>query len=400
MAKQDNSVKNFPNLRFPGFEGEWEMKKLGEIGEVINGLTYSPNDIDDNGVLVLRSSNVQNSIVTFQDNVFVKTETFNPVKENDILICARNGSKNLIGKNAIINKENEGLAFGAFMTVYRSPYNKFVFQWFGTQVYKEIVHKNLGATINSINGSDLKKFVIPFPSISEQEKISIFLSSVDERIITQRKTIEKLETSMRGFREKIFSQKLRFKDKNGDEFSKWSLHKLGDKGEFFSGGTPLTSNKHFYNGKIPFIKSGEINAEKTNQFISDEALRNSSAKLVEVGDLLFALYGATSGESGLSKINGAINQAILCIRTNENNIYLLNYLRFKKESILKTYLQGGQGNLSTEIIKSLVVPIPQIEEQNKIANFLYLINDKIENEKKILHEFETQKSHLLLNLFI
>ena len=119
------------------------------------------------------------------------------------------------------------------------------------------------------------------------------------------KTIEKLETSMRGFREKIFSQKLRFKDKNGDEFSKWSLHKLGDKGEFFSGGTPLTSNKHFYNGKIPFIKSGEINAEKTNQFISDEALRNSSAKLVEVGDLLFALYGATSGESGLSKINGA-----------------------------------------------------------------------------------------------
>lgn len=214
------------------------------------------------------------------------------------------------------------------------------------------------------------------------------------------KIIDKLETSMEGYRRMIFSQKLRFKNRNGDKFSKWGFHKLADRGEFFSGGTPLTSNRHFYNGKIPFIKSGEINAKKTNQFISEEALRNSSAKLVEVGDLLFALYGATSGESGLSKINGAINQAILCIRTNENNIYLLNYLRFKKESILKTYLQGGQGNLSTEIIKSLVVPIPQIEEQNKIANFLSLINDKIENEKSILHEFETQKKYLLSNLFI
>ena len=96
----------------------------------------------------------------------------------------------------------------------------------------------------------------------------------------------------------------------------------------------------------------------------------------------------------------SIEQSFLFLFLNAQQVYLLNYLRFKKESILKTYLQGGQGNLSTEIIKSLVVPIPQIEEQNKIANFLYLINDKIENEKKILHEFETQKSHLLLNLFI
>ena len=82
MAKKNKSGANFPNLRFPGFEGEWKTTTLGKIGQVINGLTYSPNDIDENGILVLRSSNVQNRIITFEDNVFVKAENFNPVKEN------------------------------------------------------------------------------------------------------------------------------------------------------------------------------------------------------------------------------------------------------------------------------------------------------------------------------
>ena len=149
MTEKNKSIRNFPTsgnvpkLRFSEFTEEWELKKLGDIGEIVNGLTYNPDNIDDSGILVLRSSNVQNRIVTLKDNVFVKTEKFNPVKENDILICVRNGSKNLIGKNAIIKKENEGLAFGAFMTVFRSPYNKFVFQWFDTKQYKAVSYTHL-----------------------------------------------------------------------------------------------------------------------------------------------------------------------------------------------------------------------------------------------------------------
>jgi type I restriction enzyme S subunit len=169
-------------LRFSEFSGGWEKKELGTIGEIVNGLTYSPDDIDENGVLVLRSSNIQNRELTFDDNVFVNVNGFNAVLENDILICVRNGSKNLIGKNAIIKKEYEGFAFGAFMAVYRSRYNKFLSHWFDTEEYKEEVHKNLGATINSINGSDLKKFKVPFPKEDEQQRIATFLSSIDQKI--------------------------------------------------------------------------------------------------------------------------------------------------------------------------------------------------------------------------
>lgn len=181
-------------------------KRLSQIGDIISGLTYSPEDVHEDGVLVLRSSNVQNRKLTFDDNVYVKVkeEDFNPVAENDILICVRNGSKDLIGKNAIIDKKIIGLAFGAFMAVYRSKYNRFLFHLFDADVYKKEVHKNLGATINSINGSDLKKFKFPFPSEPEQQQIATFLSAIDTKIESMATQIEKTQTFKKGLLQQMF----------------------------------------------------------------------------------------------------------------------------------------------------------------------------------------------------
>jgi type I restriction enzyme S subunit len=192
---KDENGKNYP---------DWEEKKLGDVGTIISGLTYSPDDINEDGILVLRSSNVQNRRLSFQDNVYVKTSAFNPVKLNDILICVRNGSKHLIGKNTIIDKETAGVAFGAFMSVYRSEYNLYFFHFFDTDEYKNEVHKNLGATINSINGSDLKKFKIPFPSIEEQTKIASFLSAIDEKIEKTTQQLTQTETFKKGLLQQMF----------------------------------------------------------------------------------------------------------------------------------------------------------------------------------------------------
>ncbi|MDO9155219.1 MAG: restriction endonuclease subunit S, partial [Paludibacter sp.] len=209
-----------------------------------------------------------------------------------------------------------------------------------------------------------------------------------------------LKEYKKGVMQKIFSQELRFKDENGEEFPKWEEKKLGDLGTFFSGGTPLTTKRQYFNGNIPFIRSGELNAKITEQYISEEGLKNSSSKMVEIGDLIYALYGATSGEVAISKIKGAINQAILCIRTSLDNTFLLNYLILNKENIINTYLQGGQGNLSAEIIKSLIVPAPKLKEQTKIANFLSAIDEKINQCGVQIEKMEGWKKGLLQKMFV
>ena len=170
------------------------------------------------------------------------------------------------------------------------------------------------------------------------------------------------------------------------------MKKLGEISTFYSGGTPLTSKREYFDGDIPFIRSGEINSDKTEQFISELGLKNSSAKLVEVGDILYALYGATSGEVGICKLNGAINQAVLCIKSNENHYFLFSYLRDKKESITNTFLQGGQGNLSADIVKKIELYIPSIKEQTKISSFLSKIDERIQTQSKIINDLKTLKT--------
>ena len=184
------------------------------------------------------------------------------------------------------------------------------------------------------------------------------------------------------------------------EFSgAWNTHSIGKIGTFFSGGTPASSNKDYYSGTIPFIGSGKISSESVKQHITQEALDSSSAKIVNEGDLLYALYGATSGAVALSKINGAINQAVLCIRTNENKFFLKTWLEKNKERILGTYLQGGQGNLSAQIVKSLKLNLPTKPEQQKIAAFLTAVDNKIEQLSKKQELLSEYKKGLMQKIF-
>ena len=175
------------------------------------------------------------------------------------------------------------------------------------------------------------------------------------------------------------------------EFSgEWTKIKLGDLGSFFSGGTPSSSRKDFYGGEIPFIRSGELHSDSTALSITKEAYDSCSAKMVNKGDLLLALYGATSGDISISRICGAINQAILCIRPQYMDAYFIKSLWEKhKKHILETYLQGGQGNLSSEIIKNISFFFPNSDEQVKISRLIHIIDDRIETQTKIIEEQET-----------
>ena len=181
----------------------------------------------------------------------------------------------------------------------------------------------------------------------------------------------------------------------------WEQRKLGDISESYSGGTPTADKKEYYNGDIPFIRSGEISGDKTELFITDEGLNNSSAKMVQIGYILYALYGATSGEVSISKLKGAINQAVLAIQPHQNydSQFLMQWLRKSKDNIIGTYLQGGQGNLSGNIVKELIVDVPTYEEQKGIGEYFSNLDNLITLHQRKYNKLLNVKKSMLEKMF-
>lgn len=195
----------------------------------------------------------------------------------------------------------------------------------------------------------------------------------------------------------MMEPKIRFKGFEGE----WKASAIGDFTTSFSGGTPTAGASEFYGGNIPFIRSGEIHESKTELFLTEAGLNNSSAKVVEKGTLLYALYGATSGEVGISKIKGAINQAILAIYPNKtvDKRFLANYLQSHKQKIVGELLQGGQGNLSGALVKSISVTYPNNREQQAISDYVDSLDSQISASTSRLASLKQMKAASLQAMF-
>lgn len=177
----------------------WEIKRLKFLGTARNGLTYAPEDVvdEDKGVLVLRSSNIQNDVLAFEDNVYVKTKIPHELilQENDLLICSRNGSQALIGKCALIDKKTAGQTYGAFMCVYRSRYNKFIHYALLSDIFSYYLGTFLTSTVNQLTNQNLYNIRIPIPlNLKEQADIVAYLdkkcAKIDELIAEKQKATE------------------------------------------------------------------------------------------------------------------------------------------------------------------------------------------------------------------
>lgn len=171
----------------------WEVGRLKNFGEAIIGLTYSPQDVEGSGIMVLRSSNVQGGIIDLSDRVYVNSEVKGRLllKKDDILICSRNGSRSLIGKCALISDEAIGKTFGAFMTVYRSRFNQFIYYVLNSNIFNFHLGTFLTSTINQLTTGNLNGIKIPLPPEKEQNQIVDFLKnkSVELDVIMQKKSI-------------------------------------------------------------------------------------------------------------------------------------------------------------------------------------------------------------------
>ena len=173
----------------------WPTKRLSELAEYSIGLTYKPEQICDDGTIVLRSGNIQDGKISFSDivrvNAPIKESLF--VKEDDILMCSRNGSASLVGKVAMIPDINEPMTFGAFMTIIRSAEAKYLYLYFQSQDFRERVSEGKSSTMNQITQKMLDKVEVPFPDKDVRETLSAIASQADKSKFELKQCIEHID---------------------------------------------------------------------------------------------------------------------------------------------------------------------------------------------------------------
>ncbi|WP_115838986.1 restriction endonuclease subunit S [Winogradskyella sediminis] len=402
-----------PKLRFKEFEGEWEEKKLKDFTKINQGLQIAIAERfteEAEGLHFYITNEFLRAGST--KKYFIKNPTESVLCNEDDILMTRTGNT-----GQVVTGVKGAFHNNFFKIKFNSDCDKWFLYYFLTD-YKtqHTIMKLAGtSTIPDLNHGDFYRLKINLPNLPEQQKIANFLTAVDTKLQQLTTKKETLALYKKGVMQQLFSQQLRFKpdvianalkqsheaiSPNETQFPDWEEKRLGEACTFFSGGTPTSTNKEYYSGTIPFIGSGNIYDSEVFSFISEEALNGSSAKIVEKGDLLYALYGANSGEVSISKLSGAINQAVLCIRTNESIEYLYYVLLLNKDRITSKYLQGGQGNLSSKIIKNLKYNFPSLKEQQKIANYLSAIDKKIEAVQTQITQTQAFKKGLLQQMFV
>jgi type I restriction enzyme S subunit len=388
MPKQ---VANVPNLRFPGFEIEWERKRLGEVTIKINsGKTPLGGEsvYTDEGVIFIRSQNINNERLELENSVFISAEINQTMQNsvvlaNDILLNITGAS---LGRSCVVP---DGFTIGnvnqhvCIIRVQKEYNPRFIQPFLSSNKGQSILQSlQTGSGREGLNFESIKRIELYFPPSKEQNKISSFLSLLDERIATQSKIIEDLRNSKTTLGKKIFARQLRFPEFTNE----WNAMRLGEVCE--KQGSNISANKiedNFGDYSI-YGASGEF--KKVNFY----EVENNYIGIVKDGAGVGRLFYC----KGKSSVLGTLD----VIKPNKNvNAYflycLLSCIDFSKHCIGSTIPHIYFKDYAKERIK-----IPPKKEQKKIAEFLFTIDKKIEIETALLNLVIKQKNYLVHQLFI
>jgi type I restriction enzyme S subunit len=384
---------------------------MGDVGQPLIGLTYSPRDVREFGLLVLRSSNIQNGKLAFDNNVYVEMDVPQRVivREGDILICVRNGSKQLIGKCALIDKKNEGHAFGAFMGVYRSDLSGYAFYQFQSENVQRQINEVMGATINQLTNRNLNDFIIPVPPTkAEQTAIATALSDADALIESLEQLIHKKRNIKHGAMQELLTGKKRLPGFSGG----WEVRRLGDVGATYGGLTGKTKSD-FGAGAAQYITFMNVMSNvviDSQIFDSVNVLPTESQNRVMKGDLFFNGSSETPEEVGLCAFLAEnvkdvyLNSFCFGFRFRDidkaNGVYLAYYFRSNQgRELLKSLAQGAtRYNLSKTALLKTAFPLPTLEEQTAIATILSDMDADIAALEEKLNKAKAVKQGMMQEL--
>jgi len=355
---------------------DWEVHSLGRLGEALIGLTYKPADVREHGTLVLRSSNIQDDALAFDDNVFV--DTIIPdrimVRPGDVLVCVRNGSRNLIGKSALLDERTLGMTFGAFMAIYRSQIGKLASYLFQSDIIKRQINEHLGATINQITNKSLNSFRVPLPKDdAERDAIAQALSDIDALITALDRLIAKKRDIKQATMQQLLTGKTRLPGFSG----KWETKNVSSFTSCTTGGTPSTQVGAYWGGSIKWMSSGDLHQKRVADVtgrITQAGLENSAATILPRKCVLIGLagQGKTRGTVAINLTELSTNQSIGAIIPSDTFVseYLFYNLDNRYTELRELSSGGGRGGLNLKLLGNLDIPLPCLAEQAAIAAVL------------------------------
>jgi type I restriction enzyme S subunit len=385
---------------------DWKVKTIGEIFTFYSTANFSKAEMTLYGEVgcvhygLIHA--IENSHYSLSSGIkyYVTKEQakYETIQEGDVIMV--DASEDLVGLNKsveVFNVNNKEYIAGLHTFHLRDINSDYVGIFRGLILNSSLVKKQMlrlavGMKVFGVSKPQLQQVFVPVPTKAEQTAIATALSDADALISSLEKLIAKKRNIKQGAMQKLLQPK-----------EGWEVKKLGEVCEVFSGGTPDTSNSNYYGGNINWITSGDLNKQIINEVegkITDDGLQNSSAKLIKPNTVLLAMYGATAGVSAISKIEGAINQAILAMLpfSNYNYEFLFYCLAYYKDWIIITYTQGGQPNLSGSIIKSIEMYFPSFEEQTRIATILSDMDAEISALETKLEKYRKVKLGMMQNL--
>lgn len=409
--------KIIPKLRFPEFTDEWEVKKLGDLDIYVSDGNYGEmypkaSEMTASGVAFIRANNLKGGSLTWEDMKYISPDlhsvlTSGHLKTGDTLVTTRGD----IGTISYVTPDFDGANINAQLCLLRPVSgldDRYLFQSLQTHKSKsQFVQLQTGSALKQLPKGKLALLTIGISEKKEQEKIAEFLTVLDERIGVINKKLELLQKYKKGIMQKIFTQKIRFKDENGNIYPDWQTKKLGDISE-----RVIHKNRA---GIVNFVLTNSATEGIVSQieyFEKDIANKANLANytIVSVDDFVYNPRISVHAPVGPIKRNhlseGVVSplySVFRIVNASEDffeHYFETNYWYDYLKGVANSGARHDRMNITNLDLYSMSLPFPCIEEQQKIADFLNALDDKIKAEENKLQQAKTYKRALLQRMFI
>ena len=402
---------NVPKLRFPEFEGEWVEKKLGEVSNKITDGTHDTPKPIIQGVPFLTAIHIKDGFIDYENCYYLPEEEHkliyqrcNPEKGDLLIVNIGAGTgtcaMNIVDyefslKNVAVVKPNKDIIYSSFLEQIQRNKSKKIFSQLAS-----------GGAQPFLSLNEIGKLKITLPTLAEQTKIASFLTAVDDKLTQLKKKKSLLEEYKKGVMQKLFSQELRFKDDNGEDFPEWEEKKIGKVCKIYDG-THQTPD--YVEDGIPFYSVEHVTADdftKTKCISRDVFERENSRVKLEKGDILMTRIGDIGTAKYIDwdvEASFYVSLALLKKTRINNNEFIYHYISssfFKNELYQRTIHVAFPKKINLGEIGECLIKLPSLPEQTKIANFLSAIDERINHCSKQIERMEEWKKGLLQQMFV